>query len=130
MRCQDIMNLSVQTCSPDDSIKTCADLVRARSLPMLAVIDHDQIVGVLGRKALLSASWQHAGRARDVMSTDLVFCRPDDSVDHAARLLVRSGAPVIFVVDGGEAVGWLGARDLKSFRADRPRMFSSRRVVQ
>ena len=114
MGCRDYANHNIQVCDPDDSVSACAERIRREDLPMLFVVSPEKkLLGMLTREAVLAATWLHKGRtARDLMSTVLVECGPEERPDTVAALLIRSGAAAVCIVEDGELLGWIAPHDL------------------
>lgn len=56
-------------------------------------------------------------KVRDIMKPARWTLGPDDSLDHAERLMARRRLHQLLVVDGGTLVGLLAERDVLAFRA-------------
>jgi CBS domain-containing protein len=55
----------------------------------------------------------------DVMTRELVACRAEDDVLHAARLMLTTGRPLLVVLDGGgRLAGLVSLSDVRSFIGD------------
>lgn len=127
MRCRDVMHRTMYVCSPTHTVKACADVMRAREIPALMVLDDGQrLVGIVNRDAVLAASWRRPGApVSDVMNQTIVRCAPDDTAAEAALRLRRNRAPAALVTDGETILGWLAPSDLargaRSLQRHRPR---------
>lgn len=88
----------------------------------LAVVcdDTDKLMGVISLGDIAYALAQHAERAaqmlvRDVMTTDVATCAPDDSVEDVLKAMAKRGIRHVPVVADGKLAGLLARRDALEF---------------
>ncbi len=127
----DVMTRDVVTIGPEDSLKTCADLMRVHQVSALPVVGAgNRIVGIVSEADLMQVAAAPelragTGDARDLrpptaaemMTRDLVLIRLDATIASAARLMCDRHVKRLPVVD---AAGHL--RGIVS-RADVVRVF-------
>jgi CBS domain-containing protein len=145
---RDLMTAEVVTVEPTATVKEMAHVMIEHDLRSVPVVDvGDVLVGVVGESDLISrecypaprrhhlaelvadAAVEHRHRwneraegltAGEIMTADMVTCRPDEPVAAATRRMLRMEVRSLPVVDGdGLLVGVLSRRDvLRLF--DRP----------
>ena len=102
------------TIRSDDALAKAKSLMKSYGFRRLPVVDDGQLVGILTERDLR----EHAGhlgntRANAVMRTALVTIAPEDTVEEAARLMLKhkiGGLPV--VAADGTLVGIVTTSDL------------------
>lgn len=113
-------NLSQQitTCRPEDTMQTIATVLTAKGIGALPVCDENgAMVGIISERDLVTAfsksGAEAAGlRVRDVMTTKVISCGPEDSLDEARAILQKHRFRHLPVVDGTQMIGILSIRDL------------------
>ena len=123
------------TIDPDAPLATAVDVMRARSLRHLPVVDDSgQLIGIITDRDLRHAAlapalaeflpagtrWRlrHAGemleslRVRDAMTWGVVTTRPDAPLAEAALLMSERRVGSLPVVEQGRLVGMLTERDV------------------
>jgi acetoin utilization protein AcuB len=119
MRVRDVTAGQVTTIASDASLSHAADLMRARGLRHLPVVDHGRLVGLLSDLDL-DAAWPSAVttltvgeiahrvsqvRVESAMKRDVVTVRLETPIVEAARLLRDRRVGALPVVRRGEVVG-------------------------
>jgi CBS domain-containing protein len=111
------------TCLPDNSLATVANLMYARSIGAMPVCEpNDRMVGIISERDLVRAfartDWSELQylRARDVMTTRVVTCGPDDSMRAAQDLMRTNHFRHLPVVEDGRVQGMLSLRDTLALR--------------
>jgi CBS domain-containing protein len=108
MRCAEVMKQSVVYVTLDETVRTAAQLMREANVGFLPVVDEQKrLVGTLTDRDVtvrVAAADLEAGGVpvRDVMSRELVTCRPDDDVVRARELMAENhkGRIVVAGADG------------------------------
>ena len=139
MKASDIMIADVATVGPDNSIQDVAEILLAKRISGLPVINaRGKLVGIVSEGDLLrraesgtehTRSWwlkllmgretlaaefvkEHARRVRDVMTRDVITVSPDTSVTEIAGLLERNRIKRVPVVQDGKLVGIVSRANL------------------
>lgn len=118
------MTTPVVTIAPGALLAHAYALLAERAISNLAVIEGDQLVGVISRSDLLRAGQYRprAGRGpllslperpvAEVMSTAVVTVATEDTLATAARRMVAHAIHRVFVLDGHALAGVIGTRDV------------------
>lgn len=132
MNCREVMREMIWVCAEDESAVKCADAILCKNIHMLMVMDRRQrVAGVLPRETVLSAPGRNPlATAGELMSTDIVYCRPDDDVDEVAKTARQYGATAAFVVDGDRLLGWALSGELNAYSQLRRAASSSHWLVE
>jgi CBS domain-containing protein len=88
-----------------------------RRIGAAVVIDPDtEGIGILTERDILNAvgAGQDPDREKsaDHLTSDLVFARPDWTMDQAAEAMVRGGFRHLVVLEGSDVMGILSVRDI------------------
>jgi CBS domain-containing protein len=118
MQVEELMTRSVEVVAADASVVTAAKKMRAFVIGALPVTSEGRLVGIvtdrdLAERALTADGDPRLLCVRDVMTTTVVTCHPDDLIDEVVeRMLERSVRRVIVVDKRGSVVGILSVDDL------------------
>lgn len=114
----DSLGQELTTCRPDDTIYVGAATLTTRGIGAVPVCDDDDsLVGIISERDIVHA-FANSGcglqgmKVREVMSTDVVSCSPDDSLDEARVLMREHRIRHLPVVVQGAVVGIISIRDL------------------
>jgi len=122
MRCQDIMSRPVQFCRDDETVQAAARKMVDFRIGFLPISDaHGQVVGTLTDRDIavrVAAEDRSASETRiaDVMTPEVVSCRPSNEIEEAKRLMSRYRKSRIIVLSGGVLVGVISLADLAQSR--------------
>jgi CBS domain-containing protein len=104
---------------PDHDLDEASGRLRSSGLAALAVVDGDEVVGIVDEAMLAAAPREpspatgQAPTVRDVMTTEIAFCFHDDDPERVAALVARHGALAVLVLDPNrELAGIVLAGDL------------------
>jgi len=103
------------TVAPDELLGVAAKRMADRKVGAALILDGDRLIGILSERDVLRAVG--AGGAEDAAVSAWMTSHPetiesDDSLDHAAVLMIHGGFRHLPVVDAGHVVGILSIRDL------------------
>src|SRR3974390_475868 len=110
-------------CLPDDTLGVVANAMYVHSIGalrvgeagtlMVGVISERDLVRVFARSDLSELQYL---RARDVMTSRVMTCRPHDSMQAAQEIMRAQHFRHLPVVDGGKVIGMLSLRDTLALR--------------
>lgn len=119
LRCEDIMKRDVATVSPSDSIHDAARIMRDRGIGFLPVCDEQgKAVGTITDRDItirVSADARDVDECHvsDVMTKDVVTCRPEDSLSRAQDLMAsRKVSRMLVADDQGRVEGVISLSDI------------------
>lgn len=119
MQCGVLMKTFVECVSPQDSVETAAQVMRARNIGFLPVCDEktDRVVGTVTDRDItirIVADRKPAStRVASIMTPDAVTCSPEDDITTAEELMAENLVSRIMCVDdNGELVGVISLSDL------------------
>ena len=111
------------TCLPTDTIEAVAKAMHAHSVGALPVCETGiRMVGIISERDLVrifaTTDWDELRnlRVRDVMTTRVMSCAPDETMQAAEQLMRRHHFRHVPVVEAGRVVGMLSIRDTQSLR--------------
>ena len=126
MLVKDIMQHDVACVRPETPLEEIVRLLQRRGVRHLAVLDHEELVGVISDRDLKSvlpgpvakpaatAPGPASGglTAGDIMTKRVISVEPMVSVEDAARLLIEKRIGALPVTDGGTLVGIVTETDV------------------
>jgi len=111
------------TCLPDDGMAAVAKRLYTHGIGAMPVCElGTRMVGIISERDLVRAfvrtDWSELQylRARDVMTTRVVSCRPDDTMQDAQELMKINHFRHLPVVENGRVQGMLSLRDTLALR--------------
>jgi CBS domain-containing protein len=113
--------------APQDMLSSAITTLSERRIGAVLVLGADQaLLGILSERDILHAVARHAGealqrRVRDVMTTPVTTCDPDDTVEHVMSLMTERRFRHLPVVRRGELLGIVSIGDVVKWRLDETR---------
>jgi CBS domain-containing protein len=111
------------TCIPDHALNDVARLMYANGIGALPVCElNDRMVGIISERDLVRAFARNDVtelkylRARDVMTTRVVVCAPEDTMQHAQEIMRENRFRHLPVAEDGRVKGILSLRDTLATR--------------
>lgn len=111
----DHMARDLVTVAPDELLGGAAARMAERKVGAALILDGERLIGILSERDVLRAVAAGGVESASVstwMTPNPETIEPDDSLDHAAVLMIHGGFRHLPVVDDGHAVGILSIRDL------------------
>ena len=101
----------------DATVKVAAEVMTARNIGIVIVLDGDRLVGVVSERDVIRRVVNRGlDPARtpvgDVMTSQLVVGHPDDDYQSAMRRMDQANIRHLLVVDGREMLSMISIRDL------------------
>jgi len=118
MRCEEIMKQDVECVSPRDTVEDAASRMRDTNIGFLPVCDQSKkVLGTLTDRdiaiRLVAARKPGSTLVEDVMTNEVVACRPEDDVQTAEHTMAQHQKSRIMCVDeGGRLVGVISLSDI------------------
>ena len=130
MRARDIMTSPVHTVGPETSVESVAEILAAKAITALPVVDDaGAVLGMVSEGDLLwhrvpsdptAHLWRRLGRevqppprsVREVMSSGPVTTTPEADVADVADMMLQRDVRSVPVVDGSRLVGIISRRDI------------------
>jgi CBS domain-containing protein len=113
----------VASINPSATLATVAQRLRLEGIGSLVVLDEGKLAGMISERDVVHAFAAHRAEAAelkvaDVMTRDLVTCRPDDSLTRVLGLMTRHRVRHLPVLEGGRLVGLISIGDAVKHRLD------------
>jgi CBS domain-containing protein len=116
MRVSELMQPEVWLTFPEESLADAAIRMRDHGVGSLAVLDGDELAGILTERDLLRAmadgAAPHVTRVGTYMSAPAVVASPEADIAAALHLMVEHDVRHLPVVTAGQLKGMVSARDL------------------
>lgn len=107
----------VWSVSPGASVFEAIEIMADKGVGALMVLENKKPVGIVSerdyaRKVVLKERASRETAVREIMTTDVVYARPDQSVEHCLAVMTEKRIRHLPVLDGGELVGVVSIGDL------------------
>jgi len=119
MKCSELMKKDVECCEADDGVEEIAERMRSRNIGFLPVCDSSgKVIGTLtDRDLVLRVMAEHrdagATSVSDVMTTEVVACKPADDLSVAEGLMSKHKKSRIMCLDErGRPAGVISLSDV------------------
>lgn len=94
MRCEELMRTNVAFVRPSDDVRHAAELMKSRNIGFLPVCsDERKVVGVITDRDIavrcVAEGKPSTTAVRDLMTREIVACRPEDDVRVAEQAMTR-----------------------------------------
>ena len=110
-RCTDIMKTNPQSVREDDPLRLAADIMAAANIGFLPVCDDGgKVVGTITDRdivvrAVAQSSIPRLARVSEMMSRNVVSCRPDDELALAEQFMAQYQVSRLAVTDDDDIIG-------------------------
>ena len=125
MRCEEIMKRSVECVSGHDNVQVAAKKMRDQNIGFLPVCDDGKkVLGTItdrdiAIRACADDRPASSTRVADVMSKEVIACRPTDDIAKAQELMMKHHkSRMICVDDGGRLMGVISLSDMAQHQGD------------
>jgi len=113
----DAKGYNVWTIAPDASVYEALKLMADKNVGALLVLEAGQVVGILSerdyaRKVILKGKFSKDTPVREIMSTRLIFVRPEQTVEECLALMSDHHIRHLPVMAGDDLVGVVSIGDL------------------
>lgn len=136
MNCKEIMKRDVECVSPENSVESAARKMRDENVGFLPVCDGSkQVVGTITDRdiviRLVAGSLPASTTVEDVMSREVVACKPDDDIRKAEELMGQHRKSRIMCLDdSGNVVGVISLSDIAQREDDAHFINTMRQITQ
>ena len=108
---------AVYTMEPSASAHEAVRLMAEKNIGALVVVEHGQIVGLVSerdyaRKLVLMARSPRDTPLGEIMSSPVMYVRPDQTSDECMALMTQNRVRHLPVMDGGQLIGLISIGDL------------------
>jgi CBS domain-containing protein len=124
MRCEDLMTSEVEIARAGEAVGEAARRMRDLNIGFLPICDDaEQLVGVITDRDIamrvVAEDRQSNVAVEDVMTEDVVTCRPDDESEQAEELMrVNQIARLVCVDEGGKIAGVISLADIAQYESE------------
>ena len=108
---------TVYAITPDDSVFDAVKLMGQKNIGALVVLEQGRIVGMIterdyARKVVLMARSSKDTPLREIMTTSVIYVRPDQSSEECMALMTENRVRHLPVIENGRLTGLLSIGDL------------------
>lgn len=118
MKVKDAMHAGVTWVGPETGLGELARMMRDEDIGAIPIGENDRLVGMvtdrdIALRGLVDGRDAQSLRARDIMSSPIIYCRADEEVGDAIRIMEDQGVRRLPVIDGDKRmVGMLALGDI------------------
>lgn len=118
MKVREAMHQGARWVSPETTVPELARLMREHDIGAIPIGDNDRLIGMVTDRdivcrALADGRDPRTLTARQIMTPGIVFCRDEEDLDDAARIMEEKQIRRLPVIDGNKRmVGFLSLGDL------------------
>lgn len=110
-------NIHAITISPDDWVIDAIKLMAEAKVGALLVMEEERMAGIISerdytRKVILNNRSSRDTRVRDIMTTDVVSVRPEQSIEDCLAMMSNYQIRHLPVVENGQPIGMLSVMDV------------------
>jgi nanoRNase/pAp phosphatase (c-di-AMP/oligoRNAs hydrolase) len=116
----DLMSFPVHTVTADASMEDAAQILRAKGISGIPVVNGERVVGMISRRdfrKMRKESQLHLP-VRAFMTTDVLTIEPDQSLTQAAQLMVKHDVGRLPVVANSQVIGIITRSDVMRYFYD------------
>ena len=108
---------TVYTIAPTASVFDALKLMAEKSIGALVVIEGEKVVGIIterdyARKIILMARSSKETPVRDIMTSSVMYVRPDQTSEECMVLMTENRLRHLPVIDNGKLIGLISIGDL------------------
>jgi CBS domain-containing protein len=110
-----VMSRNLLTVEPGVRLEDVAKRMVSRDVGAALVTEGERLMGIVTERDVLRAvarGIDEGTLVADLMTPEPETMEPDESIQHAATLMIHGGFRHLPIVEGGEIVGILSIRDL------------------
>ena len=118
MKVKDVMHRGVAWVEPNTSIRDVAKMMRDNDIGSVPVGENDRLVGIVTDRDIICRGIADGADlsvlcARDVMSKPIIYCRADDELEQAIRIMEKNKIRRLPVIDKNKRLaGMLALGDI------------------
>jgi CBS domain-containing protein len=111
----------VFSATPQATVAQVAEQLSTRRVGSVLVLQDNEVIGVVSERDLVRAMARHGGaaldmEAREVMTTDVVTCDPDNTIEQVMATMTRGRFRHLPVMRHGELLGLVSIGDVVKAR--------------
>lgn len=108
---------AIWSIAPDATVYAALELMAAKDVGALLVLEHDRLVGILSerdyaRKVVLKGKLSKDTQVREIMTDAVFFVHPDQTIDECMALMTTKRVRHLPVIDHGKLVGVISIGDV------------------
>ena len=115
----------VYTITPQATVYQALELMAQKNIGAVVVLENNRVVGIFSerdyaRKVVLVGKASKTTTVGEVMSRDVLYAKPDDSIEECMSLMTKKRHRHLPVMDGDKLIGLISIGDVvKAIISDR-----------
>lgn len=117
MRIRDVMTKDIAYVSVNDTVEKAAQLMSQYDIGSVPVCDGGKVVGIvtdrdITLRSVAKGNESRSQSVRDIMTSNPVFCSPDQDIHDAVRIMGERQIRRLPIVENGNLVGMVALGDV------------------
>jgi CBS domain-containing protein len=118
MKVKEVMHRGVTWVEPNTSVREIAQMMRDGDIGSVPIGENDRLVGIVTDRDIICRGIADSAdcnglTARDVMSKPIIYCRTDDELEYALRIMEKNKIRRLPVIDESKRLaGMLALGDI------------------
>jgi len=118
MKVKQAMHKNTDTCSPSETVARVAELMKVQDIGSVPIAENGKLVGMvtdrdIAIRAVADGRDAAQATARDVMSKNVAFCKEEEDLEDAVRIMEQKAVRRLPVLDKNDKlVGMLSLGDV------------------
>jgi CBS domain-containing protein len=118
MKVKEVMHRGVTWVEPNTSVREIAQMMRDGDIGSVPIGENDRLVGIVTDRDIICRGIADSAdcnglTARDVMSKPIIYCRTDDELEYALRIMEKNKIRRLPVIDENKRLaGMLALGDI------------------
>ena len=109
--------LSAIAVPPDTAVIDALEIMAEKNIGSVLIMHGGEYLGIMterdySRKVILRGKNSHDTRVAEIMSTDLPFLKPSDTIEHCMQLMTHKNIRYLPVFDNDRLVGIISISDV------------------
>lgn len=114
VRVGEVMNRTVRTVSPEETIENAARIMREENIGSVVVAGGKQVKGIVTTSDIVykHVAGKQGEKVSDIMTAEVIAISPDKTIEDAASLMVEKDVEKLLVFDMNMLTGIITANDI------------------
>jgi len=111
---KEVMKRDVKRVNEDDGIDSAAKIMKQFKIGSVIVMANDKMKGILTTSDIVYkfVADKRGSKVRDIMSRDVITISQDETIEDAAKMMVKHNIEKLPVVQGQKLIGIITANDI------------------
>ena len=117
LKAKDVMTKKVITISPEATLVDVIELLEAKRITGVPVVDDEKVIGIITEKDILNFAFAYVAslqntKVKEAMTKNVVSFTSDTDIDKISLCFSKSDIRRVPIIDEGRLVGIISRKDL------------------